>query len=1056
MKKDIALILKYAVDISLLLIIFFYPGKLLSQKARIADEEKKIKTYQYSDPNPIPILISNPKIYPYFTFEGYNKDGMENSWKVISLENDYIQVFVLPEAGGKVWGAIEKSTGNEFIYRNEVMKFRNIAMRGPWTSGGIEFNFGIIGHSPSTASKVDYLVRKNEDGSVSCFVGNLDLPSRTYWRVEIRLPEDKAYFETRTSWYNPTPLNQSYYNWMTAAAVAREDLEFFCPGYLYLEHSGEAKDWPVDNEGRKISLYSENDFGPSKSYHVVGTYQDFFGGYYHDKNVGFGHWSPYEEMPGQKLWLWALSRSGGIWEDLLTDTDSQYIEFQAGRLFNQYSPGRHQNPIRQVGFPPYTTDQWKEVWFPFKNIQGMVDASPIGVLNVDRKESDISIGINALEYLNDSLVIYQGGKRIFKENLTLKPMEIYSVHLESTSEEKLDVIVGDHNLYYTSHEDSMEIKRPFQIDPDRTLSDIESLYNEGLDGIFFREYALAEEKLNQLFQMDPTHIEALLLLSELHYRKGEYEKALEKTNLVLQQNTYLSRANYLAGISYRALEDPVNALESMGWAARSMEFRSAAYCQMAEINIRLGKYNLAKEYAKKALDFNSYNIIAWQALAIAERKSNRLLSAKNVILKILEIDPLNHFARFEKSVLEDLSYEIPEFLSGITNEFPEETCLEIAIYYYGLNLIDEAIQILSLGPDVVKNNLWLAYFYRTRLPEKSRELLLKAIASSPEFVFPYRLECLELLNWAQDQVDSWKLKYYMALNYAAIGRNQEAKDLLLACGNQPDNWVFYMTRADLSQDIHEDQQLQDLTKAFELAPESWRSWNRLISFYEDKKKFELALDLSKKAYRTFPDNYTLGFQYAKALFDVGRYENCIDILNNIHILPFEGSFESRMVYENAHLHLAFDLIKDKKYQKAIKILNNAIEWPENIGVGKPYNPDQRRQEFLLAYCYDQLNNATQFDKYINNVIDYTTNRLDRPSPNHLLGFSALKLTGNLSEADLLYNRIVSNQNLNDEFRNWFENQYNSNENESLNSNDMDEDYNDQTFIVQMINLFEGK
>ena len=60
----------------------------------------------------------------------------------------------------------------------------------------------------------------------------------------------------------------------------------------------------------------------------------------------------------------------------------------------------------------------------------------------------------------------------------------------------------------------MEIKRPFQIDPDRTLSDIESLYNEGLDGIFFREYALAEEKLNQLFQKDPTHIEALLLLSE--------------------------------------------------------------------------------------------------------------------------------------------------------------------------------------------------------------------------------------------------------------------------------------------------------------------------------------------------------------------------------------------------------------------------------------------------------------------------------------------------------------------------------------------------------------
>ena len=59
---------------------------------------------------------------------------------MVKLENEYVEVFVLPEVGGKVWGAIEKSSGEEFIYRNEVMKFRNIAMRGPWTSGGIEFN----------------------------------------------------------------------------------------------------------------------------------------------------------------------------------------------------------------------------------------------------------------------------------------------------------------------------------------------------------------------------------------------------------------------------------------------------------------------------------------------------------------------------------------------------------------------------------------------------------------------------------------------------------------------------------------------------------------------------------------------------------------------------------------------------------------------------------------------------------------------------------------------------------------------------------------------------
>ncbi len=52
------------------------------------------------------------------------------------------------------------------------MKFRNIALRGPWTSGGIEFNFGVIGHTPSTATPVDYVLRENPDGSVSCWVGS--------------------------------------------------------------------------------------------------------------------------------------------------------------------------------------------------------------------------------------------------------------------------------------------------------------------------------------------------------------------------------------------------------------------------------------------------------------------------------------------------------------------------------------------------------------------------------------------------------------------------------------------------------------------------------------------------------------------------------------------------------------------------------------------------------------------------------------------------------------------------------------------------------------------
>ena len=129
-------------------------------------------------------------------------------------------------------------------------------------------------------------------------------------------------------------------------------------------------------------LATQQPFGGHKSYHVVGELNDFFGGYYHDEDYGFGHWARYEDMPGQKLWLWALSREGGVWEDLLTDTDGQYVEFQAGRLFVQYSPGSDVNPITQAGFDPLSASRWTETWFPVEGTGGLTDASREGVMHV--------------------------------------------------------------------------------------------------------------------------------------------------------------------------------------------------------------------------------------------------------------------------------------------------------------------------------------------------------------------------------------------------------------------------------------------------------------------------------------------------------------------------------------------------------------------------------------------------------------------------------------------------------------------------------------------------
>ena len=256
----------------LLLLTTIITFNLYAQKATIKEEMLNMKTYMFSDPDPVPNIS---RIYPYFRFDEYATASENREWKMVILENKYIKVYVCPDVGGKIWGAIEKSTGKEFLYFNDVVKFRDVAMRGAWTSGGLEYNFGDIGHIPTCATPVDYVIKENKDGSVSCIVGAIDLPSRTKWNVEISLQKDNAFFETKVSWFNTSSLPVTYYHWMNAAAKAEGNLEFIYPGNKRIGHGGELGDWPIDNN-REIFRYENNDFGIYKSYHVINSYSDFF------------------------------------------------------------------------------------------------------------------------------------------------------------------------------------------------------------------------------------------------------------------------------------------------------------------------------------------------------------------------------------------------------------------------------------------------------------------------------------------------------------------------------------------------------------------------------------------------------------------------------------------------------------------------------------------------------------------------------------------------------------------------------------------------------------
>ena len=333
-------------------------------KATVTFGEKTFRTYPFSDPDPVP--ATSERRYPYFRYDGSSESAVDRAWKTVTLENDRISVTILPEIGGKVWCARDKVAMWDFIYANHVMKFRDIAMRGPWLSGGIEFNFGIIGHSPSTSTPVDWFARENDDGSASCFVASDEYITRTRWQVEVRLGADACEFETRTVWYNSSGLPAPYYHWMNAAYSLRNDPEFLFPGDVAVGHEGEVvtRTWPLDAKGRDVSVYANNAYGGPKTYHLVGGNSGFYGIWWRDLCYGSYHRClPYAKY-GRKIWLWALSREGGIWEDLLTDDDGQYTELQSGRCFNQARWDNVYSPFKHPTFVPGTCETFVDHWGP--------------------------------------------------------------------------------------------------------------------------------------------------------------------------------------------------------------------------------------------------------------------------------------------------------------------------------------------------------------------------------------------------------------------------------------------------------------------------------------------------------------------------------------------------------------------------------------------------------------------------------------------------------------------------------------------------------------------
>lgn len=926
--------------------------------ATIKEYKKSFPTYDFSDPNPIPLLT---QVYPYFRYDGFSNKAINKEWKVVELSNDYITVLILPEIGGKVWAAIENKNQRSFLYYNHVIKFRDVAMRGPWTSGGLESNFGIIGHTPNCATPVDYTTKTNADGSVSCIIGVLDLLTRTNWRVEINLPKDKAYFTTQAFWYNTTPIEQPYYHWMNSALKASNDLEFIYPGNKYLGHNGEYASWDTnETNGKKISWYKNNDFGGYKSYHVFGKYSEFFGGYYHDEDNGMIRYSSHDDKPGKKIWIWGLSRQGMIWEPMLTDNDGQYVELQSGRLFNQNTELSTYTPFKHTDFESYATDTWKEYWYPVEHTKGVLKANEYGAFNMLYNDGWLKIYFSPTQTISDSLIIKDDDKIVYAKVLQLNPLQTLADSIQTNIDVKnLTAVLGKNKLVYAAKKND-DLQRPVETPKDFDWNTAYGLYLQGRNLMDMKLYAKAETKLDSCLQKDSNFLPALTQMAILMYRNMRYDEAFQLAKRALSINTEDAATNYYYGLINERLNNIADAKDGFDIASLTPSYRSAAYTQLSTIYLKENNNDKALMYAQKALINNAYNIAALQLQAIIYKKQNDKQDANKILDTLLSLDALNHFALFEKYLWGNDDKTKLQFTSTIQNELPAETYIELGVWYYNNGCIEEAKKVFALSPASVVITYWLAFLNNTTINFDT---------INPSFSFPFRSETANVIQQLLKKQDNWLLKFHLALIYHDRNRIDEAKQLLLSCDNQPTFAPFYATRAAIFSDSSEDFVLTDLKKAFAL-DNSWRYRKLLAEFYIAHQHADSAFQLMQSYMKQHPDDYVMGMLYARILLLNKQYAAADKLLTHLTIIPFEGATLSHELYRQAKLMESIDALKSKKYNQSLKFIQQAKQWPENLGVGKPYDADiDIRLEDWVAYKnYKALNKTSNADAMLDSIV----------------------------------------------------------------------------------------
>jgi tetratricopeptide (TPR) repeat protein len=952
-----------------------------NEPARAWEEPLVIPTYLVGPPEPNPIFYTGRSyqgakgpIYPYPLLDALSDTRVDKAYRALWLENRYIKLCVLPEVGGRIFIAVDKTNGYDFFYRQHVIKPALIGMLGAWISGGVEWNIPHH-HRATTFMTVDSLLENRPDGSATVWVGEIELRHRTKWVVGLTLRPDSSAVEVTTRIFNRTALAHSMLCFANAAVHANENYQVIFPPSTEVatfHAKNQFSRWPVSSEvfnsqdytrGVDVSWWKSH--RRPTSFFAFNAEEDFLAGYDHGKKAGVAFVGDHDVVPGKKLWTWGTGSEGKAWEKILTDNDGPYLELMIG----SYSDNQPDYSWTQPG----ETRSVTQFWYPIRSLPGLKNANREAACGFEvAADGKVRVAFNTTSEVRGAKVIVKEGETVVLEDTAdIGPERPYEKVMKLPAGAKEDALgltlLAPDGREIVSYRPRPRKNRPLPAPvtpppPPKDIPTVEELYLAGLRLEQFHNPALEPDPYyEEALRRDPGDTRVNTALGVLELKRGMYREAEGRFRTALERLTrnYTrpkdGEAGFYLGVALRAQGKVAEAGDGFARAAWDEAWTAAANYELATLACRSSDWASALDYLDRSLVYNAWNTRAMNLRSAVLRKLGRTEEALECSSACLRMVPLDHQARYESYLATSARQETKAAeadLKALVSLLGDSDAnwLELAADYAGGGLWEDASSVLRVrgGQKRKARNPLVEYalaFYADKLGKNDEAAKHLALAASAPrgYVFPFQLEFIDILTWAQRKNPKDALAPYALGNLLydlqperAVEEWEKAASLdpSFATAQRNLGFAYARVRGDLPGAVSR------LEKAVAAKPEDPRLYYELdVLFEQAGTALTKRLTLMENNHRVVAQRDDALSREIGLLIRAGRYARAIDLLTTHHFHISEGGGEVHNLWVEAFLARGRSNLGKQKPAAGLTDFERALEYPENLEVGPPTGGD---------------------------------------------------------------------------------------------------------------------